>query len=198
MSSAKFVIAHLSDLHFGNTQAGSNGHTHCGERLSAIADVLRRRKADLTIVTGDVSDRGDRGSLDEARRWLEGIKTANHATLPELNEHIAVIPGNHDAYDSGNHHGTVWECIQRALGNYNAVFPEHSFNRKRPCRYRWIQRSGRGIFIALVNSCYLGDPDEKPGGFFDTLSRVACGKLSREQTERLLDWFDLGRAGNLG
>ncbi len=69
-------IAHLSDLHFGRTDA---------RVVQALREDLDRQRPDLVIVSGDLTQRAKAGEFAEARAFLA------HLPCPSL-----VVPGNHD------------------------------------------------------------------------------------------------------
>jgi len=63
-----FRIAHLSDLHFSSgADKGDPSHVHSIPRLKAIERILSSRKCDRIIISGDLSDAGDRESLLRAQ-----------------------------------------------------------------------------------------------------------------------------------
>ena len=70
------TLVHLSDLHFGRTDAGVVGE------LSKAVNGLR---PDLVVVSGDLTQRARRRQFKEARAFLD--------TLPRPQ---IVVPGNHD------------------------------------------------------------------------------------------------------
>lgn len=84
-------LAHISDLHFGKT-------------APAIVDALRRHLIDfdpaLVIVTGDVTQRARVRQFEQARAFLDGLRS------PWL-----VVPGNHDL-------APVYRPFTRALDPY--------------------------------------------------------------------------------
>lgn len=68
-------------------------HVSDEEALSAIAEHVRTIEPDLLLVAGDISSLGDRKSLMEGRRWLEGLLGPEGG----LRAKCLVIPGNHDS-----------------------------------------------------------------------------------------------------
>ncbi len=70
------TLAHLSDLHFGRTDA---------RVVKALLDDLHRHRPDLIIVSGDLTQRARSHQFAEARSFLEQLPA------PAL-----VVPGNHD------------------------------------------------------------------------------------------------------
>ena len=70
------TIVHLSDLHFGRVNEG-------------IAEALIRQvndlRPDVTVVSGDLTQRARRGQFEAARSFLERLP------MPQI-----VVPGNHD------------------------------------------------------------------------------------------------------
>jgi 3',5'-cyclic AMP phosphodiesterase CpdA len=76
-----FVVAHVSDTHFGNDVQDPSART------AAVMDHLlaMNPRPDVLVVTGDVADHGLSREYAEARAWLDGWPGA-----------VAVCPGNHD------------------------------------------------------------------------------------------------------
>ncbi|CAA7613752.1 metallophosphoesterase [Magnetospirillum sp. SS-4] len=70
------VLAHLSDLHFGRTEA---------RVVDALLADLHRHRPDLVIISGDLTQRARTRQFAEARAFLERLPA------PSL-----VVPGNHD------------------------------------------------------------------------------------------------------
>ncbi len=70
------VLAHLSDLHFGRTDAAV---------VTALLHDLAQQKPDLVIVSGDLTQRARTYQFAEARAFLDRLPA------PAL-----VVPGNHD------------------------------------------------------------------------------------------------------
>jgi 3',5'-cyclic AMP phosphodiesterase CpdA len=70
------TIAHLSDLHFGRVDPAL---------LDPLRRCLERLKPDLTVVSGDLTQRARIGQFREARAYLDTLPR------PQL-----VVPGNHD------------------------------------------------------------------------------------------------------
>jgi len=85
-------IAHLSDLHLTATADGRRKEDRARNMNANLARLLHHRpvqEADLIIITGDVSDRG------EFAAWNALWSSAREADL-DLGK-MVVIPGNHDA-----------------------------------------------------------------------------------------------------
>jgi 3',5'-cyclic AMP phosphodiesterase CpdA len=70
------TIAHISDLHFGRTEASL---------LDPLRDCLVALDPDLLVVSGDLTQRARAKQFEEARDYLE--------TLPKPQ---IIVPGNHD------------------------------------------------------------------------------------------------------
>ena len=101
-----FVVAHVSDTHFGNDVQDPAG------RATAVMDHLlaMRPRPDVLVVTGDVADHGLAHEYAEARAWLD-----------RWPDPAAVCPGNHDvrtAYVEG-----LWRDARAVLdqGGYRFV-----------------------------------------------------------------------------
>jgi Icc protein len=80
-----FVVAHVSDTHFGNEVQDPSG------RVAAVLDHLLAivPRPDLLVVSGDVADHGLADEYVAARAWLDRWPGA-----------LAVCPGNHDVRDA--------------------------------------------------------------------------------------------------
>jgi 3',5'-cyclic AMP phosphodiesterase CpdA len=106
-ASPGLVLAHLSDLHV-TTPAPASPAELAGKRvlgwvawrqhrrfqhhafvLAALIDDLRRSGADHVGITGDLTQIGLAGEIEEAAGWLGRIGDASQVSL---------VPGNHDAY----------------------------------------------------------------------------------------------------
>jgi Icc protein len=76
-----FVVAHVSDTHFGNDVQDPTG------RAVGVMDHLLAMspRPDVLVVTGDVADHGLAREYAEARAWLDRWPGP-----------VAVCPGNHD------------------------------------------------------------------------------------------------------
>lgn len=64
------------------------------------------------------------------------------------------------------------------------------------CRYLWIEDRDISTYMVLADSSYFGELDpceDSPA----PLSKIARGKLSLQQTEQILLWYDKGMAGTL-
>ncbi|MGZ3368673.1 MAG: metallophosphoesterase family protein, partial [Caulobacteraceae bacterium] len=81
------VIAHISDLHCGSRY-------HSPSLASRVVDELNELEPDIVIVTGDLTDMGDRGEFKQAHRMLARISCENKV----------VLLGNHDARNVGDVH----------------------------------------------------------------------------------------------
>jgi 3',5'-cyclic AMP phosphodiesterase CpdA len=70
------TIVHLSDLHFGRTDAAL---------LAPLTSLVRKIGPDLVVISGDLTQRARSKQFQEARRFLDGLPS------PQI-----VVPGNHD------------------------------------------------------------------------------------------------------
>jgi 3',5'-cyclic AMP phosphodiesterase CpdA len=85
--SARCVIAHLSDLHFGN-------HDPDVQRRLIDDLVNVEPRPDFIVVTGDLSEGAKKTQLEDAQRWLDAIVGRLYRLGHEAR--YVVIPGNHD------------------------------------------------------------------------------------------------------
>ncbi len=90
-------LIHLSDLHFGAVDPGLPGNL----RTAIIA-----AKADLLVVSGDLTQRGRKAEFQQAKEFLDSLP------LPKL-----VVPGNHDVQGSWN----FWERFTTPFRNYQNI-----------------------------------------------------------------------------
>ena len=85
-------IAHLSDLHLTATDDGrrkEDGARNMNANLCRLLHHAPIQEADLVVITGDISDRG------ELAAWNKLWAAVKDASLDH--RRIVVIPGNHDA-----------------------------------------------------------------------------------------------------
>lgn len=199
-----FSLTHISDLHFseGTDQSNPN-HTHSIPHLQGIEKALSQTDTlDLLIISGDISNSGDRQSLITASGWIFRAIPIGNNEFTGLQMHVdktGIIPGNHDAWNAKSS-GSLLEKRQKSLENYNYAFSAHQIDSETGCYYKWIEKNGHGLYLAFVDSCFLGDTEKNE---YDTFGNcrfdqaIAKGKLSTSQTENLLEWHDRGVNGTL-
>lgn len=200
---SRFFLAHISDLHFSEGTDRSNpNHAHSIEHLLGLQRRISELDGlDLLIASGDISNHGDRQSLIMASGWLFHsipIGAGEYTGLNFSPERVGVVPGNHDAWNASSD-GTLLDRRQKSLENYNFAFPEHVIPQS-GCFFRWLEKDGRGLYMAFIDSCFLGDTEEHTESPFGTLrfdQAIAKGKLTVTQTEQLLEWHDKGMQGLL-
>jgi 3',5'-cyclic AMP phosphodiesterase CpdA len=148
----QFVIAHLSDLHLTASDNHSRRNAKIFSSLTGMNEAFRNiiksrpiRDADLIIVTGDITDRGDMES------WVffwNQIKAAG------LSDRVMVVPGNHDACCLGARLSFTKKAYRQRdlekvnnglqIGNQSAQFP-------------WVREYDKRIAIFGLNSNNLGN-----------------------------------------
>jgi len=198
-----FLLAHISDLHFSEgTDRSNRNHAHSIEHLLGLQQsIAALEDLDLLVTSGDISNHGDRQSLIMASGWLLGsipIGGGENTGLDLPKERVGIVPGNHDAWNASSV-GPLLDRRQKSLENYNFAFPYHAIPNS-GCHFRWIEKNGSGLYIAFVDSCFLGDTEQNTESPFGTLrgfEAVAKGKLTVTQTEQLLEWHDRGMRGIL-
>lgn len=94
-------LLHLSDVHFGPH--------HAPEAAAAALDLVARRRPDLVVVSGDLTQRAKPRQFVEARRFVDRIHALG---VPSI-----AVPGNHDVplY-------RVWERLFAPYGAYRRHF----------------------------------------------------------------------------
>jgi len=181
---------------------------HSLEFLRETERIIALENPSCVIVSGDVSNGGDLGSLNLARDWLLNKVSVGYGEelglrLSEKRIPLLVIPGNHDAWNSGAS-GKYQIRFQTALDNFRIAFPtmviavgpvatskpshEQATGEPAP-EFDWHEIDGHGVFVAAFSSCYcdgVPSPD-----------RIAVGKVTIQQTTILLDIFDRGMQGQL-
>jgi hypothetical protein len=200
------TLVHLSDLHFSAGAHKDNpDHSHSIPHLMGIEKRLKPLAFDRLIVSGDITDMGDLESMLRAHDWLFRRFDIGRGQSTGLNlpaDRVILVPGNHDAYNSvrGRQSLSMQRFMQKSIQNYNDVFIYHQYSPDLDnCQYHWIQRDGCAVFLVCVDTCYLGDPaldNELLGGM--PLDKVAKGKLTRRQSQRIMSWYDHGIRGQLG
>lgn len=197
------TIAHISDLHFSQgTDMSNPDHAHSIPHLRVLQSKIAKMNPDILVVSGDVSNHGDKQSLINASAYLQNkipIGSEEYIGVKYPSEKLGVVPGNHDAWNSSSI-GTLIDRRQKSLEHYNFAFPSHKIPPNCGCYYDWYEKDGMGIFFAYVDSCFLGDTemyDDSPFGTIRYDQAIAKGKLSVQQTEKLLEWHDLGTKGYL-
>ncbi|HEX2541915.1 MAG TPA: metallophosphoesterase family protein [Caldimonas sp.] len=87
------TLVHLSDLHFGRTDPAV---------VAALPSTVAAIRPDVTVVSGDLTQRAKAKEFEQARAFLDGLPA------PKI-----VVPGNHDVplY-------RVWERFLSPLGKY--------------------------------------------------------------------------------
>lgn len=201
MSESIIRVAQLSDIHFYESSDGSiDNYRHSMNCLKKIQATFEVDKPDVLFVTGDITNIGDKLSLERAYQWIHDTiyVDSNYYGLECKSRDIKVIlvPGNHDAFNAPSH-GTNLKRWQSSLSNFNSVFPKYKFENEEGVDYCWLKKGLTHVFVCRVDSCYLGDSetDHLPGHL--SLSRIAKGKLSRGQSKQIMALYDKGLRGEL-
>ncbi len=202
MAANTIRIAHLSDIHFGETNDGfTPRYKHDLRCLRRIQQLLDRMRPEVLVVSGDITNIGDKLNLERAYQWIHdriyvdgeyyGLEWAKKGIKP------IIVPGNHDAFNAPTNKSNLHRW-QSSLRNYYAAFPEYSFeDPNTSVDYTWVSKGSTDVFVCRLDSCFLGDPetDRVPGSL--SLTRVAKGKISLSQSERILRIYDQGVKGEL-
>ncbi len=197
------TIGHISDLHFSDGASDATPHRHSIPHLKQIQSILADRKIDRLVVSGDLTNMGDKESLLRVRDWLFGefsISGSEKVGLKLPESIVRVIPGNHDAYNSNRASANMLDCWQKSIKNFSEVFP--SDKNAGGCNYEWIDKGDSGLYIVYVDSCFLGDPalhrrKEFKQTMIASISPIARGNFTLGQSKYLTTLFDLGMAGEL-
>ncbi|HRI62673.1 MAG TPA: metallophosphoesterase [Polyangium sp.] len=157
----KFVLLHISDLHFcdptakghyWNTEATELSvapHNRRGLLGSLLYDLRHEKiKPDFIVVSGDMLDRSHASGIPLAVAFLRGL--AEGLGLPS--ERVIIAPGNHDVLREGDEKYVRYDEIRSAL--YGQTRP--TFAPKTPAHQRvdhHIFSEKFGVEIIAFNSC---------------------------------------------
>jgi 3',5'-cyclic AMP phosphodiesterase CpdA len=201
MAKSSIRIAQLSDIHFYESSDGAtDNYRHSMNCLKEIQAEFEKEKPDYLIVTGDITNIGDKSSLERAYQWIDDkIRVDGDYYGLECKRRgikVIAVPGNHDAFNAPSH-GTNLKRWQSSLHNFYSVFHDQKFKDDDGVDYIWITNGESSVFVCRVDSCYLGDAetDHLQGSL--SLDRVAKGKLSRDQSKKILALYDKGLRGEL-
>src|SRR5205085_8025372 len=142
----------------------------------------------------------DPSSFAEARQYLLGtIKHDGSRFGLQLGsiEKLVVVPGNHDAFNCFGP-SSIWSLWQKSTKHYHDAFPEKPLEHPFGAAYDWIDTADGGVFIAYVDSCYMGDADTRLScNPFRSVRRAARGDVSIQQAVELKGFYEDGVRGLL-
>lgn len=145
MTSDRFTLAQLSDLHYDPNDSAKEA------QLKAVEAVVAARKPDMIIASGDVSDDGF-----EVPSRFDAIRDR----LAAMGDNVFIIPGNHDVGDAGDDSiGAHNPATEEYLGTWLGTMGPDRFSTTR----------GRWTFIG-VNSQLIGsgfEAEEQQLHWFD-------------------------------
>ena len=152
MAKSSFRIVHLSDLHLTKRDGASRSEPKLFNKLKGMNTAFRKivvskpiQKADLILVTGDVTDRGDIES------WNVFWGTINDAGLKDRTH---VIPGNHDVC-----------CLGARLPGKRKAYKDADLQKAvnglrmggKPTKFPWVIYPDPRVVIFGLNSNNLGN-----------------------------------------
>jgi 3',5'-cyclic AMP phosphodiesterase CpdA len=175
VSSAMFVLAHLSDPHLaplpqprwselmGKRITGyahwrtSRYLVHRSEVLARVVADLKAKNPDHIAVTGDLVNISAGAEYAPARAWLESLGGPRDVTL---------VPGNHDIYVRGaaDEPHSYWGDYMRGDDGAKVTFP-------------FLRRRGQLALIGLSSAV-------------PTAPFMATGRLGEKQIARLMELLD--------
>lgn len=165
-------IVHLSDLHLTQSDDASRSEPKLFGRLKGMNAVFRKlaaarpvQQADLLLITGDITDRGD------PETWSGFWRTIRDAGLYERTR---VVPGNHDVCQLGfspPFTDTYGEAIEKMLtglrmGSHPWQFPWEWVNTEKGVAVFGLNSNNMGNRWALNNALGILD--------YHQLSALAC------------------------
>ena len=90
------TFIHLSDIHFGRGDDGSQFDLNQHIRRAVLADLPTRpaggAEYDALLITGDIAYAGKKGEYDTAKHFLEEVYSQTGLSMKDT----YVVPGNHD------------------------------------------------------------------------------------------------------
>lgn len=152
MTQKSFKIVHLSDLHLTRTDGVSRSEPNLFNKLKGMNAAFRKivvskpiQKADLILVTGDVTDRGD---IESWKVFRDAIDSA------ELKDRTHVIPGNHDVC-----------CLGARLPGKRKAYKDADLQKAikglrmggKPTKFPWRINPDPRVVIFGLNSNNLGN-----------------------------------------
>jgi len=147
-----FTIVHLSDLHLTASDSGSRSEPKLFGKLRGMNAACRKilqtpfvREADLILVTGDVTDRGE---IEAWKVFWGAVEAAG------LTKKVLVVPGNHDVGCLGfrlpwRSKAYATEGLKRAIDGLRLG--------NQPTKFPWAVRPNAGVVIFGLNSNNLGE-----------------------------------------
>jgi 3',5'-cyclic AMP phosphodiesterase CpdA len=152
MAKKSFKIVHLSDLHLTKTDDASRSEPKLFNKLKGMNEAFRKiiasnpiQKADLILVTGDVTDRGD---IESWKIFWDAINNAG------LKDRTHVIPGNHDVC-----------CLGARLPGRREAYKDADLLKAikglrlggKPTKFPWVINPDPRVVIFGLNSNNLGN-----------------------------------------
>jgi 3',5'-cyclic AMP phosphodiesterase CpdA len=166
------TLAHLSDLH---VRRGHPERARVVQRALALPEV---EKADLVVITGDVTQSGLAYELDAAEELLVDIAEEGR---------LMVVPGNHDTSLHGLNASNIVNRLSGARREISGRFATLSVrvgkarrisSRRSPWPVRRDLAEGRCVVYGL---------DSTRAAFGDLLARGCCGESQLDALDRDLD-----------
>ncbi|MEP1871169.1 MAG: metallophosphoesterase [Paraglaciecola sp.] len=201
MSEENIRIMQLSDIHFHESSDGNtDNYRHSINCLKKIQGAFENESPNILVVSGDITNIGDKISLERAYQWLNDKIYVDGdyygLSCQKKNIPIIAVPGNHDAFNASSS-GANYKRWQSSLENFYSVFHDHTFSNRMGVDYDWHSAGTTNVFICRLDSCYLGDNETEhlPGKL--SLSRIAKGNFSKEQSAEILKLYDAGIKGEL-
>lgn len=157
----RFVLLHISDLHFcdpsakghyWNTEATELSvapHNRRGLLGSLLYDLRHEKiKPDLIVVSGDLLDRSHPSGIPLAIAFLRGL--AEGLALPK--ERVIIAPGNHDVMRDGPERYSRYDEIRNGLyGQIKAPFSAQTPPHQRIDHH--VFDATLGVEVVAFNSC---------------------------------------------
>ena len=161
------TILHLSDLQIGRHHRfeSDTGLGSLLDRIGQDLDKLRETEAirpDLVLLTGDLSEWGMDGELDQVRRFAEGLR--DFLRLPT--RRVVMLPGNHDinrklcegyfAIREGRGKSPSppyfpkYEPYAEMFGRFYTGEPDIRFNEEQP--WTFVEIPDLRVVVAALNS----------------------------------------------
>jgi hypothetical protein len=110
----KFILLHLSDIHFKDSEGQNPVLSRTKQIAAAAASTAPTANCCFLAVTGDIAFSGKQAEYTLADEFFRDLRTHLRSRLSECDFHFVSVPGNHDC-DFPEERDTVRELVLSGL-----------------------------------------------------------------------------------